>query len=190
MKCFKIKSFLIILFLSFCVIGNLFSHCEMPCGIYADKARFDDFDEDITTLVKAVNEIQRLSAIKKPDVTTKNQLVRWIGTKETHAGRIQYIATEYFLTQRVKLMPNNGDIDPKKLKIYYTKLTLLHEIVVKAMKCKQTVDLEMVKSLSESIAKFKKVYIGVLNDDHKEHRQKKDKDDHNHDDDDDDDDDE
>ncbi len=183
MKCFKVKSFIIILFLSFFTIGNLLSHCEMPCGIYADNARFDDFNEDITTLVKAVNEIKRLSAIKNPDVTVKNQLVRWIGTKEKHAGSIQYIATEYFLTQRVKLMPNGDDVDKNKLKIYCTKLTLLHEIVVKAMKCKQTVDLEMVKSLSVSIAKFKKVYIGEVSDEHKENHHKKDKDD-DHDDDD------
>ena len=162
MKYLNFKALIVVLLLSFCVAGNVFSHCEMPCGIYHDKARFDDFDENIETISKAVTEIKRLSAIKNPDVTVKNQLVRWIETKEHHASDIQEIATEYFLTQRVEMLQKEKKEKKKELTVYFIKLRLLHEIVVKASKCKQTVDLEKVRSLADSIEAFEKIYFSGM----------------------------
>ena len=42
---------------------------------------------------------------------------------------------------------------------YDKKLALLHQIIVYAMKCKQTTDLANVESLRKSLAAFKAVYF-------------------------------
>jgi len=66
------------------VLGSLaYSHCQMPCGIYDDEARFGSMAENITTIEKAMKEIERLSAEPKPNM---NQIVRWVNTKEQHAN--------------------------------------------------------------------------------------------------------
>ncbi|MHC4645494.1 MAG: superoxide dismutase [Ni], partial [Planctomycetota bacterium] len=58
------------------------SHCQIPCGIYGDPARFDTIAENITTIEKSMKQIVELSATKKPDM---NQIVRWVQNKEKHA---------------------------------------------------------------------------------------------------------
>ncbi|UDQ99036.1 superoxide dismutase [Ni] [Lentisphaerota bacterium WC36G] len=159
MKYLNSKSTIIILLLSCIAVFQIYSHCQMPCAIYHDEARFDDFDENIETLSKAMSEIQRLQKISNKSVTDVNQLVRWIDTKDDHAELIQDIATEYFLTQRIKMLPK-GEKDEKKITEYFIKLRLLHEIMVKSMKCKQTVDLANVRSLADSIEAFEYIYLG------------------------------
>jgi nickel superoxide dismutase len=75
------------------------------------------------------NKITSLS--EKSDPLSNNQLNRWVMTKEQHAGNIQIIVSEYFLTQRVKT---------DKSQKYIDQTTTLHQVLVAAMKCKQTVD--------------------------------------------------
>jgi len=41
---------------------------------------------------------------------------------------------------------------------YANKLTLIHQVIVYSMKCKQTTDLENVKLLSKALADFKTAY--------------------------------
>ena len=120
------------------------SHCEIPCGIYNDKMRIQMIAEHITTIEKAIKQVQELS---KENPKNFNQIVRWIVNKEKHAEEIQHIVSQYFLTQRIKLPDEN---DEEALTSYQKKLSLCHGLLVYAMKTKQTTDLiysEKLKSL-------------------------------------------
>lgn len=119
----------------------VFAHCQIPCGIFDDDLRITSIQEDITTIEKSINEIARLQQEKKVDF---NQVVRWINNKETHGGKIQTVIAEYFLAQRVKPV---ADKSSPEYADYVKKLTVLHEVIVAAMKSKQSLDLENVKKL-------------------------------------------
>jgi len=152
----NMKKYLILLALMLNV-GLIYPHCQVPCGIYDDAVRIITFKEDFATISKAMGEIVTLSA--KNDPQSINQLNRWITTKEEHANNIQKVVSDYFLTQRVK----------SKNKNYDKHLRFLHEILVSAMKCKQTVDSQNVDKALKSLDKF----VGVYFDDHGlEHLQK------------------
>jgi len=129
-----------------------YSHCQIPCGIYDDEARFGEIAEHITTIEKSMKEIDRLSAEAKPNM---NQIVRWVNNKELHADELSEIVTYYFMAQRVKL-PTEGDA--KAQNEYVNKLTLLHQMLVYSMKAKQTTDLENVEKLKSLLNEFHKVY--------------------------------
>ena len=75
------------------------AHCEIPCGIYGDDARFASIFEDIETIQKAMTQIEKLS----DSLSDINQLTRWVNNKESHANHVQEVVTQYFMTQRVKL---------------------------------------------------------------------------------------
>jgi nickel superoxide dismutase len=120
------------------------SHCEIPCGIYDDKTRITLLEEHITTIEKSMGMIQELDNSKN-----SNQSVRWIMNKEEHANKFQEIVSQYFLTQRIK--PTDKD--------YGVRLELLHQMLVYAMKCKQTTDLENPAKLRELVKEFDKVYF-------------------------------
>jgi nickel superoxide dismutase len=138
---------LFLLFVS-CLIPSLLSaHCEIPCGIYNDLARIDMIKEHATTIEKSMNEIMML---QKAKTVNYNQLVRWVVNKEDHANAIQHIVTQYFMTQRIKL-------DSKD---YEQKLALLHQLLVYAMKCKQTTDLMYVEKIRSALADFRNLYFG------------------------------
>ena len=123
------------------------AHCQLPCGIYDDEARLKEISEDVTTLDKAVTMIIELQAEK---TINYNQLVRWIDNKDQHATNIQDIASQYFLAQRIKF-------DDAQ---YAQKLAALHQLIVYAMKCKQTVDKETVEKLREACRSFEQLYLG------------------------------
>lgn len=130
-------------------------HCQIPCGIYDDPARFTALVEHLTTIEKSMNQINELSAGEP--ASHVNQLVRWVTNKEDHADEFTEIVTYYFMAQRVKpAAPSDAAAYEK----YVTQVTLLHRMVVTAMKCKQTTDLENVKALRELVAAFKKSYLG------------------------------
>lgn len=129
-----------------------YAHCEIPCGIYADSVRVVLLTEHIITIEKSMNKINELSSAEKVDY---NQLVRWITNKEDHAKKIQEIATQYFMFQRVKVSD-----DPEQQKKNAKLLAVLHEICVYAMKSKQTTDLKYIKKLNESVHNFSHLYFG------------------------------
>jgi len=136
-------------------LGTLaYSHCQIPCGIYDDEARFSEIAEHITTIEKSMKQIEMLSAEGKPNM---NQVVRWVNNKEHHADELSEIVTYYFMAQRVKL-PAQGDM--KAQQDYVKKLTLLHQMLVYSMKAKQTTDLENVEKLKSSLKAFHDVYSG------------------------------
>jgi nickel superoxide dismutase len=137
------------------VFGSLaYSHCQIPCGIYGDEARFGAMAEHITTIEKSMREIERLSAETKPNM---NQVVRWVGNKEQHADELSEIVTYYFMAQRIKL-PAEGDATAYTN--YVKKLTLLHRMLVHTMKAKQTTDLSNVQQLRSLLDEFHGVYSG------------------------------
>ena len=118
-----------VVFLSYRTVS---SHCEIPCGIYGDTTRFSLLYEHIATVEKSMQQIIALSKAESANNSTNsNQLARWVKNKEEHANEIQHIVTQYFMTQRVK--PKDTS-DTK----YVKHLTLLHKILVHAMKSKQT----------------------------------------------------
>jgi nickel superoxide dismutase len=130
-----------------------YSHCQIPCGIYDDQARFDAMAENITTIEKSMKEIERLSAEAKPNM---NQIVRWVNNKEHHADELSETVTYYFMAQRVKL-PAKGDA--KAHDKYVKELTLLHPMLVYAMKARQTTDLANVQQLRSLLDEFHKLYF-------------------------------
>ncbi len=151
---------LVFLFSLFLVIHSVsFPHCEVPCGIYNDEMRFAMIEEHIQTIEKAMNQIMELS---KQSPQNMNQIVRWIMNKENHAEDIQHIISQYFLTQRIK-GPEPKDKNAEDS--YMKKLTLCHQILVLAMKTKQTTDLENVKSLKSAVTQFKEAYFNKKEND-------------------------
>lgn len=132
--------------LTLSVIPKLSAHCEIPCGIYGDETRIKLLNEHIATIEKSMNEIVKLSKEKEINY---NQLVRWINNKEDHANKLQHIVTQYFMTQRIK--PGQPE--------YVKKLTLLHEMLIYAMKSKQTTDLKNTEKLKSLVAEFAKIYL-------------------------------
>lgn len=124
------------------------AHCEVPCGIYADQRRFEQMIEDQTTIAKGIASIIELSA--KDDAKSKNQLVRWVTTKEAHATAIQHTVAQYFLTQRIKSTNEN----------YAKQLAAAHAVMVAAMKTKQDANPETATVLHKSILDLYRVYEG------------------------------
>jgi nickel superoxide dismutase len=134
--------------------GNKASaHCEIPCGIYGDSLRIEQIEEHIRTLEKSMNKIEELSQERDKNY---NQLVRWITNKEEHANKIQDIVSQYFLHQRIKPVDPENEAAHKK---YVTHLKLLHEILIYAMKAKQTTDLQYIEKLRMTVDKFEDAYF-------------------------------
>ena len=122
---------------------SVFAHCQIPCGIYNDAARVVLLKEHVTTIEKSMKQI-----LASPD---QNQAVRWVNNKDQHADALSEIVTYYFMAQRIK--PTHEE---------YTKnLTLLHGMLVQAMKAKQTTSLEHVANLKELIHQFEHSYMGL-----------------------------
>ena len=135
----------------------LFSHCQVPCGIYDDAARIKQIQEDITTIQKAMKNINELSN-NKTAPQDLNQLVRWVNTKEEHAQHIQDVIMQYFLAQRVKPKNVNDEGYTK-----YVSLTIsCQKIIFHAMKCKQNTEV----SYSEILLKEVNLLIDSYFDDH------------------------
>jgi len=156
-----------IVFLGACVFvafwtSTPYAHCEIPCGIYNDELRVTLIEEHIQTIEKSMTEIVRLG---KESPVNYNQLVRWIDNKEKHADEIQEIVTQYFMTQRVKPADPN---DQAALAAYVKQLSILHAMLVEAMKAKQTTDMEHVEKLKALAGEFREAYFGKAEKEHLE----------------------
>lgn len=149
----KLLSLMALAAITIGVSSAALAHCEIPCGIYGDEARFATLEEHILTIEKAMNRIVELS---KAGDKNHNQIVRWINTKENHADALREIVTQYFLVQRVKPVPPDQKEAYRK---YVGKLTLLHGLLVHAMKAKQTTDLAQVLALRNLLTEFKEAYF-------------------------------
>ena len=130
----------------------LAAHCEVPCGIYDDGARFTELMEDQATIAKAIDQIKELAGTH--DANGRNQLARWVATKETHATNTQHVIAQYFMTQKIK----SDDA------AYVGKLTAAHGVMVAAMKCKQSAEPAAADALKAAIHAFHKAYGGEGSD--------------------------
>lgn len=156
MKNRKIRIIILSLFVMvgvFAVSSAVYSHCQIPCGIYDDETRFKIMAEDILTIEKSIQSINALSADTQKNM---NQLVRWVNNKDEHADKLSETITYYFMAQRLKPVESS---DTANYRQYVEKLTLLHEMLVTAMKAKQTADISVTAKLSDLLAKFKVAYF-------------------------------
>lgn len=136
-----------IYFLTLGFIGPLlFGHCQVPCGIYDDANRVHQMLEDVSTITKAIHQIHELN--DKPDVQSKQQLVRWVNNKEIHADKIIDTISNYFLTQRVK--PDSVD--------YLTRLSDHHKVIILSMKAKQKADASTAEDLKQAVETLSQYY--------------------------------
>jgi len=147
------KKYLIILIL-LCNAEIVFPHCQVPCGIYDDALRIMIIQEDFKTIDRAMTKIDQLS--QKTDSHSLNQINRWIDAKDDHASNIQEIVSDYFLTQRIKKTKGQ----------YVDQLTILHQILVSAMKCKQGTDASSVANGLGLVDDFSKIYFDKHGLDH------------------------
>ena len=139
--------------LSLVTASPVLSHCQVPCGIYDDPARFSLMAEHITTIEKAMKTIIDLSNQEKPDY---NQLVRWVQNKDRHADELSEIVTHYFMAQRIKPPKEQGEGAHKK---YVGQITSLHQMLVYSMKAKQTTALENIEKLRALLEIFRASYL-------------------------------
>ncbi len=137
----------------FC-LSNIHGHCQVPCGIYDDAVRIIQIREHITTIKKSMKQINQLTS-EESNAQNMNQLVRWINTKEEHATFIQSIIADYFLAQRIK--PKKKDEAGRQQ--YVDQTLLLQQIIVAAMKSKQTVDKSDPRSVSTLLNQFVELYF-------------------------------
>lgn len=122
------------------------AHCQIPCGIYDDRARVQSMLEDAVTIEKSIKQINLLSG--KQDAQSQNQRVRWVMNKEQHAQNVISSISNYFFTQRIK--PDQTD--------YTQRLMKHHAVIVAAMKVKQNTDMKYVHILTNSIEELLPYY--------------------------------
>ena len=145
----------ILAFLGFTLMSQfLFSHCQVPCGIYDDQMRIKMIAEHITTMEKAMNQVITLAKESKPNY---NQIVRWVVNKEKHADELGNIVTYYFMTQRLKPVP---ETDARHYANYREKLELLHHLLFYTMKAKQSTDMKTIEKLRMLLKAFEEAYFG------------------------------
>ena len=128
------------------------AHCQVPCGIFDEGARIKALYEEATTIEKAMNEMNKLAG--KDDAQSKMQFTRWTITKEEHASQIITTTSEYFLAQRVKPVAKDAEGYDKYLKT----LAMHHELMIAAMKAKQTTDTAAVERLRDAIHDIQHVW--------------------------------
>ena len=144
----------VFIFIFFVLSQYAHSHCQIPCGIYDDHARYISMLEDASTVEKATNQIITLSNdIDSKQKSTSiaqnyNQLVRWVNNKESHAEKIISTIANYFLTQRIK---------PKQ-KDYLDRLSNHHAVILAAMKAKQNASITESNALKEAIQNLANYY--------------------------------
>jgi len=129
------------------------AHCQIPCGIYGDARQFEILEEHAATIEKSMIEIVALSAASPPDY---HMIARWTANKEEHAAKIQEIVSSYFLTQRVT---SADPADEPAFADYVRHTTLLHQMLVAAMKAKQTTDIAHVATLRALAAAYQDHYF-------------------------------
>lgn len=100
-----------------------------------------------------MSQIQELS---KAAVIDYNQLTRWVINKEEHATQLQDIVSQYFLHQRLKPTDISNTEAYNK---YIQQLTLLHQLLVYAMKSKQTTDLAIIDKMRDTVHSFEHAYF-------------------------------
>lgn len=134
---------LLCLFLS--VKSPVHSHCQMPCGIYHDDMVYDQIDQYVETMYKAMWE---LNEIKFNSVKERNQFIRWVMQKDKNSDEAAELLCYYFLEQKIK----PGEPDTIK------KLESVHRLLFLTVQIKQNVDIELVKQFKKEWDDFKLMF--------------------------------
>ncbi len=134
----------ITLALTFCMT-SLFGHCQMPCGIYHDAMVFDQIDQYVETMVKAMHE---LNHVNTRNVKDHNTFVRWVMEKEKASNDMAHLMNAYFLQQKIK--PDEPDT--------VKRLTSAHKLLFLMVAIKQNVDVKIVDEFSDEWDKFKLMF--------------------------------
>jgi len=100
--------------------------------------------------------MDKITELSKPENEDIMGVTRWTMNKEDHANKIQHEVTQYFITQRIKLPTETEGADFEK---YENQLALLHQLIVYAMKAKQTADKTYIDKLRKSLSNFEEVYF-------------------------------
>ncbi len=149
----KNLSYMLLLLFGLAMSQFVFSHCQVPCGIFDDQLRIKMMEEHITTIEKSMNQIIALSKETPPNY---NQIIRWVTNKDKHADELSDIVTYYFMAQRVKPVPKS---DSKEYAAYQQQLELLHNILYYSMKAKQSTDITVIGTLRDFLKKFEDAYF-------------------------------
>tara|TARA_B100001939_G_C16622236_1_gene479776 strand:- start:99 stop:584 length:486 start_codon:yes stop_codon:yes gene_type:complete len=136
-------------------ITYLYSHCQIPCGIFDDVRNIIEIDEKIITIEKAINNINQLSGKKKLTSHDHNQLTRWINLKDEHVNSIQNTMGSYFLAQRIKPKDEKDNGYNK----YVNLTTTCQKIIFVSMKTKQNIDLSFTAELKQLVENFSNLYF-------------------------------
>lgn len=122
------------------------SHCQMPCGIYHDDMVYDQIDQYVETMYKAIHELEE-SKFSSP--WERSQFVRWVMVKEKESDDAAKVLTTYFLQQKMK-----PDEQPETAK----RLAVLHKLLFLTMQIKQHIDIRCVKNFQENWIDFKLMF--------------------------------
>ena len=125
---------------------NLSGHCQIPCGIYHDSMVYDQIDQYVETMYKAVSEISAIPFDKS--AKDRNQLVRWVIEKENASDEATNILTVYFLQQKIK--PDEEDT--------VKKLISAHKLLFLIVQIKQNTDRKIVFEFMEEWTNFKLMF--------------------------------
>jgi nickel superoxide dismutase len=130
-------------FLVNAVQGN--AHCQMPCGIYHDDMVYDQIDQFVETVYKA---IAIMNQNKNATPKDRNEFVRWVIQKEKSCNETAELISYYFLQQKIK----PGEPDTEK------RLIAAHKLLFGLVAIKQNSDLEFVKSFNNDWEEFKLMF--------------------------------
>ena len=131
-----------------------YKHMDITHLIRVLKNRASDNEDILMENGRLQNKIEQLTS-DESSAQNMNQLVRWINTKEEHATFIQSIIADYFLAQRIKHKKNN---EPGRQQ-YVDQTLLLQQIIVAAMKSKQSIDKSGPESVSILLNQFVELYF-------------------------------
>lgn len=137
--------FLIGLFAAALNTSSLSAHCQMPCGIYHDDMVFDQIDQYVETMYKAISILKENKSQTPKD---RNEFIRWVMQKETASDEAAGIITKFFLQQKIK--PDEDDT--------VKRISTAHKLLCLLVGIKQNVDLNMVEQFADQWEKFKLMF--------------------------------
>ena len=129
------------------------ANCRIRPEVCSDELRFTRMAEHIATIEKSMEELSRLSADKAGDV---NQAVRLVQNKDKHADNLGEIAAYYFMAQRVAPIEKS---DVKCYDEYLKQISLLHQLMYRAIKVKQSTDPKETAKLRKILDQFRESYF-------------------------------
>lgn len=124
---------------------SLDAHCQMPCGIYHDDMIYDQIDQYVETMFKAIHELEEN---KFATPSERSQFVRWVMVKEKESDETARLLTTYFLQQKVK--PD----EPETAK----RLAIIQKLLFLTVQIKQHIDIRCVKNFQENWIDLKLMY--------------------------------